>query len=182
MRMLLAATCAAGVAIVVASPATARAPSPTSPSEAAIAQYVEAVPSATGPVSVGEPASTGHAAALPPAVRAKVEKTAGADAPLLLQITQDARFGNRPVTRAQGGPARSETRRRPVHTPGPALPAHTRTSTVHVAQRATVPPPTRTPGPLAAAASTAGSSALLSVALLLVAVTAAAMALKIRRR
>ena len=80
MRMLLAATCSAGVAVVAASPANAGAPSPTAPSEAAIAQYVEAVPSATGPVPVGEQASIGHAAALSPAVRAKVERTAGADA------------------------------------------------------------------------------------------------------
>ena len=182
MRMLLAATCSAGVAVVAASPANAGAPSPTAPSEAAIAQYVEAVPSATGPVPVGEQASTGHAAALPPAVRAKVERTAGADAAVLVQIAQDPRFGNRPVARVKAGPAGSETPARPAHTPEPVRPAHTRTSTVHVAPRVTAPPPTRTPGPLAAAASTAGSGGLLFVALLLVALTAAAIAVKIRQR
>ena len=99
MRMLRTATFAAGLAVVVASPATAGGPPPTVPSDAAIAQYVEAVPSATGPVPVGGPATTAHAAALPPAVRGNIERTAGADAPVLLHIAQDPRYGARPVAR-----------------------------------------------------------------------------------
>ena len=100
MRRLIAATCSAGVAVVVASPAIAGAPPPTVPSDAAIAQYIEAVPSATGPVPIGEPASPASGAALPTAVRAKVERTAGVDAPALLDLAQDPRFGARPESRA----------------------------------------------------------------------------------
>ena len=100
MRRLIAATCSAGVAVVVASPAIAGAPPPTVPSDAAIAQYIEAVPSATGPVPIGEAASPASGAALPTAVRAKVERTAGVDAPALLDLAQDPRFGARPESRA----------------------------------------------------------------------------------
>ena len=116
MRMLLAVTCSAGVAVVLASPATADAPSPGAPSDAAIAQYVEAVPSVSGPVPVGEPAD---ATTLPPAVRAKVEQTAGADAPLLIDITADSRFGARPVARANpaAGTAHAVPRRLPHSRP-----------------------------------------------------------------
>ena len=166
MRMLLAATCSAGVAVVVASPATAGAPPPIAPSDAAIAQYIEAVPSATGLAPVGAPA---HATTLSPVVRAKVEQTAGADAHLLINITQDPRFGARPVARAAG----SEKR---------AKPAQGRTRTAHAVQRQPAAPPTGTPNPLAAAASTAGSGGFLVFALLLVAITAAGIAARAARR
>ena len=150
MRMLLAVTCSAGVAVLPASPATADAPPPGAPSDAAIAQYVEAVPSVGGPVPVGEP---GVATTLPPGVRAKVEKAAGADAPLLIDITADSRFGARPVARAN-----------------PAA------GTAHAVPRRPAALPTVVPGPLAAAASTAGSGGFLLVALLLAAITAAGIA------
>ena len=155
MRMLLAVTCSAGVAVLLASPATADAPPPGAPTDAAIAQYVEAVPSVGGPVPVGEP---GVATTLPPAVRAKVEKAAGADAPLLIDITADSRFGARPVARAN-------------HAAG----------TAHAVPRPAALP-TVVPGPLAAAASTAGSGGFLLVGLLLAAITAAGIAGTVLRR
>ena len=161
----------AGVAVVVTSPATAAAPPPTVPSDAAIAQYIEAVPSATGPAPVGGPA--GKASALPPSVRAKVERTAGADAPALLAIAQDTRFGARPVARPKPAPAGQ-----PTHTP--KLQGHARSPTAHaVPQQAALS--TGTPGPLAAAVSTAGSGELLVVALLLIAITGAGLAATVRR-
>jgi hypothetical protein len=159
MRMLLAATLAAGFAVVVASPATADGPPPTLPSDAAIAQYAEAVPSARGPVPVGVPATNAHAAGLPLAVRAHVERTAGADAPALLHIAQDPRFGAPPV-------ARPKTARAKI--------AH--------ASSETSAGPIRTPEPVAAAVSTAGSRGLLLVALLLIAITAAGIAARVWRR
>ena len=158
MRMLLAATCSAGVAALLASPATAAAPLPGTPSDAAIAQYVEAVPSVSGPVPVGEPAKT---TTLPPAVRAKIEQAAGDDAPLLIDITADSRFGARPVARsnpAAAGPTK------------PAIPAQ-----VDIARAAV-------PGPFSAAASTAGSGGLLLVGLLLAAITTASIAGTAARR
>jgi hypothetical protein len=161
MRRLRTVTFAAGLALVVASPATAKGPSPTVPSDAAIAQYIEAVPSATGPVPVGEPATTAHAEALPPAVRDNVERTAGADAPVLLHIAQDPRYGARPVARSKTTRASSNKNAQ----------AGSRTSAR----------PIRTPEPLAAAVSTAGSGGLLLVALLLIAITAAGTAAKVRR-
>ena len=165
MRRLIAATCSAGVAVVVASPAIAGAPPPTVPSDAAIAQYIEAVPSATGPVPIGEAASPASSVALPTAVRAKVERTAGADAPALLQLAQDPRFG-----------APTESRGRPIPrrraNPSPAIPRQP------VLESAGAPTPT----PLGAAASTAGSGGLLLVALLLVAITAAGIAARAARR
>ncbi len=162
MRMLLATTVAAGFPVVVASPATAGGPSPPVPSDAAIAQYVEAVPSATGPAPVGEPATTAHVAPLPRVVRSNVERTAGADAPVLIHIAQDPRYGARPVARSKtaqtssnkNAQAGSETSARPIHTPEP----------------------------LAAAVSTAGSDGLLLVALLLIAITAVSIAARVRRR
>ena len=162
MRMLLAATCVAGAAVVLAPSAIAGAPSPTPPSDAAIAQYLEAVPSATGPVPVGE--LTAPAALLPALVRAKVERTAGADAPVLLHVAEDPKFGARPVARAKPAPAGSEALPRPAQAPEPVAPA------------------TDTPNPLAAAASTADSGGILLVALLLVGVTAAGIAVKVGQR
>ena len=120
MRMLIAATCSAGVAVVLASPAIAAAPPPTVPSDAAIAQYVEAVPSATGPVATGGAASPASGAALSTALRAKVERAAGADAPALLQLAQDPRFGTRPESRAHA--ARAIPRHRA--NPAPSIPRH----------------------------------------------------------
>ena len=155
MRMLLAVTCSAGVAVLLASPATADPPSPGAPSDAAIAQYVEAVPSVGGLVPVGEPAD---ATTLPPVVRAKVEQTAGADAPMLIDITADSRFGARPVARAN-----------PAAGTAPAVPRPAALPTV-------------VPGPLAAAASTAGSGGFLPVALLLVAVTGAGIVARAAQR
>ena len=157
MRMLLAVTCSAGVAVLLASPATADAPPPGAPSDAAIAQYVEAVPSVGGPVPVGEP---GVATTLPPAVRAKVEQAAGADAPLLIDITADSRFGARPVARANLAAGGSTKRATPAQ----------------------VGLPTVVPGPLAAAASTAGSGGFVLVALLLVAITAAGIVARAAQR
>jgi hypothetical protein len=158
MRRLIAAACSAGVAVVAASPAIAAAPPPTVPSDSAIAQYIEAVPSATGPVPIGGAASPASSAALPTAVRAKVERTAGADAPALLQIAQDPKFGARPVRRVN--PTRAIPRRPPVlESTG-----------------------TPTPSPFAAATSTAGSGELLVVALMLVAITAAGIAARVRQR
>ena len=156
MRRLIAA-CSAGVAVVVASPAIAAAPPPTVPSDAAIAQYIEAVPSATGPVPIGEAASPASSAALPTAVRAKVERTAGADAPALLQIAQDPKFGARPVRRVN--PTRAIPRPPVLESTG-----------------------TPTPSPLAAAVSTAGSGELLLVVLMLVAITGAGIAARVRQR
>jgi hypothetical protein len=180
MRTLLAAIC---LSVVVVSPATAGVPSPTAPSEAAIAQYLEAVPSATGLVPVGEAASTGRAALLPAAVRTKVETTAGADASVLLHIAQDTRFGDRPVARSKPAPAGSGAPAgRQMRTPEPVRPTHARTPTTHDAPRTPSSPPAGTPGPIAAAASTAGSGGLLVVALLLVAITAAGIVARVRRR
>jgi hypothetical protein len=158
MRRLIAAACSAGIAVVVASPAIAGAPPPTVPSDAAIAQYIEVVPSATGPVPIGETASSASGGALPTALRAKVERTAGVDAPALLDLAQDPRFGARPESRA-----------RHRDNPAPAIP------------RDPVLESAGTPSPLAAAASTAGSGGLLLVALLLVAITAAGLAARARR-
>src|SRR5215475_3620546 len=115
MRRLIAATCSAGVAVVVASPAIAGAPPPKAPSDAAIAQYVEAVPTATGPAPVGGAASPAVATGLETAVRAKVERTAGADAPALIQLARDPRFGARPVGRAK--PTRAVPRQSPGAAP-----------------------------------------------------------------
>jgi hypothetical protein len=165
MRTLIAATCSAGVAVVVASPAIAGAPPPVPP-DAAIAQYVEAVPTATGLAQVGGVASPVSGARLETAVRAKVERAAGADAPALLQIAQNPRFGARPVSRPKPTPA--APRRRPD--PAPTI------------TRQAAPASIETPSPLAAAASTAGSGGLLLVALLLVAITAAGVAVKAARR
>ena len=166
MRRLIAATCSAGVAVVLASPAIAGAPPPTLPPDAAIAQYVEGVPTATGLATLGEAASPAIRATLPTAVRAKVERTAGADAPALLQIAQDPRLGARPV-------------RRP--TPTPAVP-RPRADPDRPTSRQAAPAPVGTPSPLAAAASTAGSGGILLVGLLLVAITAAAVAARAARR
>jgi hypothetical protein len=88
-------------------------------------------------------------------VRAKVVRTAGADAPALLDLAQDSRFGARPVRRTN---------------PTRAIP------------RQAVPASIGTPSPLAAAASTAGSGELLLVALLLAGITAAGIAAKAARR
>lgn len=162
MRMVFAAALAAGLSVAVASPATAGGPPPTVPSDAAIAQYVEAVPTATGHVPVGGPATIAHVAALPRAVRADVEKTAGADAPVLLHIAQDPRYGARPV-------ARPKT-------------AHAGSGKTAQAGAKTAARPIRTPEPLAAAASTAGSNGLLLVALLLIAITALSIGARVWRR
>src|SRR3954471_20955335 len=147
MRMLVAATCSAGIAVVVASPATAAAPSPIAPSDAAIAQYVEVVPSASGLVPVGVPA---HATMLTPFVRAKVEQTAGSDARALINITQDSRFGARPVARARSAVADSA---KPANPANPANPAQGPKGTAHAVPGQPVAPPTDPPGALAAAAS-----------------------------
>jgi hypothetical protein len=170
LRRLRTATFVAGLALVVASPAAAHGPSPVVPSDAAIAQYVEAVPSATGPVPVGVAATTAHVAALPPAVRSNVERTAGADAPVLLHIAQDPRYGARPVARAK--PAQA----------GPTKGAQTSSTNGAQASSGTSAPPIHTPEPLAAAVSTAGSGSLPLVALLLVAITAACIAGRALRR
>ena len=107
---------------------------------------------------MGEPAKT---TTLPPAVRAKVEQSAGDDAPLLIDITADSRFGARPVARANP-PAAGPTKQ--------AIPAQ-----VDIARAAV-------PGPLSAAASTAASGGLLLVGLLLAAITAAGIAGTAARR
>ena len=168
MQMLLAATCSAGAAMLLASPATAGAPSPGAPSDAAIAQYVEAVPSVSGLVPVGERAD---ATTLPPAVRARIEQTAGVDAPLLIDIAADSRFGARPVARAKPAAGGSTERATPAQAGTPnAVPQRP-------AELAAI-----VPGPLAAAASTAGSSGFLFVGLLLAAITAAGVAGTVSRR
>jgi hypothetical protein len=167
MRRLIAATCSAGVAIAMASPA-AGAPPPTVPSDAAIGQYIEVVPSATGLVPTGVVPSPAKGAALPTALQAEVERTAGADAPALLRIAQDPRFGA-PRPRTVRAP---RTVARPRGNPGSAIPRQP------VLESAGAP----TPSPLAAAASTAGSGRLLLVALLLVAITAAGIAARAARR
>ena len=170
MRTILAASLSAGVAVVVTSPATAAAPPPTVPFDPAIAQYIEAVPSATGPAPIGGPAA--KASALRPALRAKVERLAGTDAPALLSIAQDARFGARSVARAGSRPVRTERQ----------LPrGHARTRAAHTVPQQPVLS-SAAPNPLAAAASTAGSGGLLVVALLLIAITAAALAARVQRR
>jgi len=161
----MAATCSAGVAVVLASPATAGTPPPIPPSDAAIAQYIEAVPTATGLAPIGEAASPTTVAALATAVRARVERTAGEDAPALLRIAQDPRFGAQPVSRAEPTPV-------PRHRADPDRPV----------PRQAVPASIGTPSPLAAAASTAGSGLLLLVALLLVAITAAGIVARAARR
>ena len=160
MRRIIAAACCAGVAVVVASPAIAAAPPPAIPSDAAIAQYIEAIPSATGPVAIGEPAPPASGAALATAVRAEVERTAGVDAPALLDLAEDPRFVIPRQSRAN--PARAN--------PAPAIP------------RPPVLASTGTPSPFAAAASTAGSGELLFVALMIVAITAAGIAARVRQR
>ena len=157
MRRLIAAACSAGLAVVAASPAIAGAPPPGVPSDAAIAQYIEVVPSAEGPVPIGGAASPAVTAPLPTAVRAKVERTAGADGPALLDLAQDARFGARPVRRA------NPTRAREI-------------------PRQSVPASIGTPSPLAAAASTAGSGELLLVVLMLAGITAAGIAARVTQR
>jgi len=106
--------------------------------------------------------------ALLTAVRAKVERTAGVDAPALLDLAQDPRFGGRPESRAHA--ARAIPRHRA--NPAPAIPRQP-------VLEATGAP---TPNPLAAAASTAGSDGLLLVGLLLVAITAAGIAVRAARR
>ena len=168
MRRLIAATCSAGVAVVLASPAIAGAPPPTAPSDAAIAQYIEALPSATGPAAIGQAASPASGAALPTALRAKVERTAGADAPALLDLAQDPRFATRPESRAHAARAIHQHRA----SPAPSTPRHP-------VLEATGTP---TPSALAAAASTADSSGLLLIALLVVAITAVAIAARATRR
>lgn len=162
MRMLVAATLAAGFPVVAASPATAKGPSPTVPSDAAISQYIEAVPSTTGPVPVGTPATTAHVTALPRSVRVNVQRTAGADAPVLLHIAQDPRYGARPFARSKTAQASSDK-------------SAQASSTTSVR-------PIRTPEPLAAAVSTAGSSGFLLVALLLIAITAVSIGARVWRR
>jgi hypothetical protein len=174
IRTILAASLSAGVAFVVASPAAAAGQPPTVPSDAAIAQYIEAVPSATGAVPVGGRAA--KASPLPRAVRAKVERTAGADASALLDIAQDPRFGARPVASAG-----SQTAAPPTHTHRPLPRGHARARTAHTVPRQPALS-TATPGPLAAAASTAGSGSLLVVAVLLIAITAAGLAARVQRR
>ena len=166
MRRIIAATCCAGVAVVVASPAIAAAPPTTIPSDAAIAQYIEAIPSATGPVAIGEPAPPASGAALPTAVRAEVERTAGVDAPALLDLAEDPRFvvpRQSPANPARGNPGQGAK-------PAPASP------------RPPVLASTGTPSPFAAAASTAGSGELLLVTLMIVAITAAGIAARLRQR
>jgi len=170
MRTILAASLSAGVAVVVTSPATAAAPPPTVPFDPAIAQYIEAVPSATGPAPIGGPAA--KASALRPALRAKVERLAGTDAHALLNIAQDPRFGARPLARAGSRPVRTE--RQPPR-------GHARTGAAHTVPQQPVLS-SAAPNPLAAAASTAGSGGLLVVALLLIAITAAALAARVQRR
>ena len=173
MRTVLAASLSAGVAVVMASPAAATAPPPTVPSAAAIAQYVEAVPSATGSAPIGGPG--GKASALPPSVRTKVERTAGADASALLNIAQDSRYGARPAARTTTTPAGSSSKTTAHETSPPqGHPQHR--SAVHAAL------PTGTPGPVSAAASTAGSHGFLLVVLLLILITAAAIAARVQRR
>ena len=163
MRMLRTATFAVCLAVVVAAPATAGGPPPTVPSDAAIAQYVEAIPSATGPVPVGAAETIAHAAAaLPPAVRGSIERTAGADAPVLLHIAQDPRYGARPVAHSKTAQARSD---------------NTAQASAKTSAR-----PIHTPEPLAAAVSTVGSSGLLFVAVLLIAITAVSIAARVLRR
>ena len=168
IRTVLAASLSAGVAVVVTSPATAAAPPPTVPFDPAIAQYIEAVPSATGPAPIGGPAA--KASALRPALRAKVERLAGTDAPALLNIAQDAQFGARPVSRAGSRPTHANRQ-----------PPRARTGAAHTVPQQPVLS-TATPGPLAAAASTAGSGGLLVVAILLIAITAAALGSRVQRR
>jgi hypothetical protein len=200
MRIVLAVTFSVGVTAVMAASAPAATRASPTPSEAAIAQYVEAVPSATGPVPVGTPASAGRVATLAPTVRAKVESEAGADAPVLIHIAEDPRFGARPVAHSSSGSTRSNpgstrsnpgsTRAKPGSTqsnPGsaghgqPAQPKSGQTPTAPAAgrQRPSVAP--RPPDPIAAAFSTAGSSGLL-IGFLLVMITATAVALRVGRR
>ena len=173
MRRLIAATCSAGVAVVVASPALAATPPPTVPSDAAIGQYIEVVPSATGLVPTGGARPRASGAALPAAVRAKVETGAGADAPALLELAQDPRFTpqKRP---ARAAPATPRHRADPAPAP-PRDPVEESAGTP-------LSEATRTPNPLAAAASTAGSDELLLVALMLVAITGAGIFARAARR
>ena len=173
MRMLLCATCSAGLAALAASPATAGSPPPGSPPDAAIAQYVEAVPSPAGPVPVGAGAKVAGTTALQPAVRAKVEHEAGADASRLIDIAQNPRFGARPVARANPAPADSAK---------PARPARPRTETAQPDPGSPAEPASSTPSMLGAAASTAGSGGFLLVPVLLVAITGAGIAYRVRRR
>jgi hypothetical protein len=101
-------------------------------------------------------------------LRAKVERTAGVDALALLDLAQDPRFATRPASRAH---AAQPTRRHRAN-PAPSIPRHP------VLESAGTP----TPSALAAATSTADSSGLLLVGLLLVAITAVGIAAKTSRR
>jgi len=104
-------------------------------------------------------------------VRAKVERTAGTDAPALLDITQDPRFGARPVARPKPAPAGPKTSARTVAPPkghAQQRPAHTALST-------------KTPDAVTAAAATAGSHGFLVVVLLLIAITAAGIVARTQR-
>jgi hypothetical protein len=109
-------------------------------------------------------------------VRTKVEKTAGSDAQALLNIAQDSRYGARSVA-----PSGSAKAARPTQTPNSQQRGHARTRTAHTVPRQPALS-TATPGPLAAAASTAGSGKLLLVALLLIAITGAGLAVRVRHR
>jgi hypothetical protein len=104
-------------------------------------------------------------------VRAKVERTAGVDASALLNIAQDPRFGARPVARPKPAAARSKTTAHETPAQG-----HAQQRSAHAALS------TGTPGPVTAAAATAGSHGFLVVALLLIAITAAAVVARVQRR
>jgi hypothetical protein len=168
-RRGLAAAAIAASALAATPPASAADPPPAV--DPAIAQYVEMVPTATGPVAAGRGKG---AAKVPPATEKQIEKEAGTNAELLTKVVSSEAYGapteyQAPPARAPAAPASPA---QPTPAPAPAKPAPVRPKNPAAqpepaAQPAPKPLPRvplpPAPNPLSAAFGTLGTGGALFV-------------------
>jgi hypothetical protein len=111
---------AAAFAVPALVPATAAAAGPSLPAPA-VAQYVESIPTSTGPVVPGATKPT--ARKLPAALQEEVAAKGGSDAAVLEQIATSSVYGAPQTTLTPSDAAVSPTPPPETATPAPATPA-----------------------------------------------------------
>jgi hypothetical protein len=167
------------LATVAAAAPLARADDAPLPPTSAISQYVEQLPSSTGSVGLG--GSGGSAATkpkpkpLPPKVSKAIARDGGDDATVLEQVATNPDYGApaaAPKAAKRSG-ATGTTSTRTTPSKGGSQAPSRGSDRAEAAQA---------PHAVDAAVSTAGSSGLWPLAIVIVAVTAAAIVLKARRQ
>jgi hypothetical protein len=176
---ILPATAAALALCALAAPLPALGASPNLPGAGAIQQYIESIPTATGSQAAGVGAKK---TSIPPAIKRRIVRKAGSNAPLLEHVVASQSYGAPPTFSARTTPApvtqpvrRSRpARSRPARsTPATRAPAP-RQPVVHTPAAQAVLPPA--PGAASTALGSFGGGGWLFLLVLVAAIAAVPLA------